>query len=87
MARITTQGRAAAGHPRPLLLVFDTFEEMRDLEEQFWERFLPDLHGPVLVVLSSRSSPRPDVPSPGWRMVVDEIVLTPLPDEAARRWY
>ena len=39
-----SQRRAAAGPARPLLLVFDTFEEMRDLEEQFWGRFLPDLH-------------------------------------------
>ena len=32
------QRRAVAGPARPLLLVFDTFEEMRDLEEQFWGR-------------------------------------------------
>src|SRR5215472_3358451 len=79
------QCRASAGPARPLLLVFDTFEEMRDLEEQFWGRFLPDLHGRVLVVLSGRSSPLTGVPSAGWRMVVDKIVLTELPDEQARR--
>jgi hypothetical protein len=70
---------------RPLLLVFDTFEEMRDLEDQFWGRFLPGLHGPVLVVLSGRPSPRSGVPSAGWHMVVDEIVLPALPDGQAQR--
>jgi hypothetical protein len=78
--------RAASESPtRPLLLAFDTFEEMGDLEEQFWERFLPGLHGPVLVVLSGRSSSRAGVPSSGWRMVVDEIMLGALPDDQARR--
>lgn len=79
------QRRTSTGPARPLLLVFDTFEEMRDLEEQFWGRLLPDIHGRVLVVLSGRSAPLTDVPSAGWRMVVDEIVLAELPDDQARR--
>jgi len=84
--RPVTAGASGAIRPaRPLLLAFDTFEEMADLQEQFWELFLPGLHGPVLVVLSGRSSPRAGVPSSGWRMVVDEIALTPLPDDQARR--
>jgi len=70
---------------RPLLLVFDTFEEMRDLEERFWDRFLPGLTGPVLVVLSGRPSPRFDVRSAGWRLVAEEITLPGLPDDQARR--
>jgi hypothetical protein len=69
---------------RPSLLVFDTFEEMRDLEERFWNRFLPGLRGPVLVLLSGRPSPDAGVRPPGWRLVADEIVLTPLPDGQAR---
>jgi hypothetical protein len=77
-----TAGRNAPA-PRPLLLVFDTFEEMRDLEDQFWDRFLPHLHGPVLVVLSGRPTPRTGVPSAGWHLVVEEIVLDPLPDDQA----
>ena len=79
------QGRASARPDRPLLLVFDTFEEMGDVEEQFWGRFLPELHGRVLVLLSGRSSPLTGVPSAGWRTLVDEIVLAELPDDQARR--
>lgn len=75
-----------SGRPaRPLLLVFDTFEEMRDLEEQFWERFLPGLRGPVLVLVSGRSSPSVGARSSGWRLVLDEVALTALPDDQARR--
>jgi hypothetical protein len=77
-------GRSATS-TRPLLLVFDTFEEMRDLEDQFWGRFLPHLHGPVLVVLSGRPLARTGVPSAGWHLVVDEIVLAALPDDQAMR--
>jgi hypothetical protein len=82
---IMARASGAIRPARPLLLAFDTFEEMADLQEQFWELFLPGLHGPVLVVLSGRSSPRAGVPSSGWRMVVDEIALTPLTDDQARR--
>ncbi len=67
---------------RPLLLVLDTFEEMRDLEDQLWASFLPSLRGPVLVVLSGRSSA--SARSPGWRLVTGEIALTALPDDQAR---
>jgi hypothetical protein len=74
---------AVPGRPaRPLLLVLDTFEEMRDLEDQLWESFLPSLRGPVLVVLSGRFGP--GARSQGWRLVTDEIALTALPDDQAR---
>lgn len=69
----------------PLLLVLDTFEELRDLEGQLWERFLPGLRGPVLVVLSGRNRARASAPSSGWRLVTGEIELGPLPDDQARQ--
>lgn len=69
----------------PLLLVLDTFEEMRDIEDQLWERFLPGLAGPVLVLLSGRNRARASAPSSGWRSAVDEIELSPLADGQARR--
>jgi hypothetical protein len=79
------QGGVSGQRDKPLLLVFDTFEEMRDLEEQFWESFLPALGGPVLVVLSGRAPTRVGARSSGWRLVVDEITLTALPDDQARQ--
>ena len=39
----------------------------------------------MLVVLSGRPSPGTGVPSAGWHMVVDEIVLAALPDDRAQR--
>src|SRR5712691_10577008 len=80
-------GSGAGSQPRsgrPLLLVFDTFEEIRDLEDQFWERFLPGVSGPVLVLLSGRSAARAGPRSSGWRLVADEIALTGLLDDQAR---
>ncbi|HEX6523640.1 MAG TPA: AAA family ATPase [Streptosporangiaceae bacterium] len=70
---------------RPSLLVFDTFEEMRDIEDQFWERFLPEVSGPVLVLLSGRHAPVAGLRATGWRRVVDELCLAPLPDDQSRR--
>ncbi len=70
---------------RPSLLVFDTFEEMRDIEDLFWERFLPSVRGPVLVLLSGRYAAAVSLRSTGWRRVVDEVPLAPLPDDQSRR--
>jgi hypothetical protein len=80
--------RQAAGRlpaDRPSLLVFDTFEEMRDIEDLFWERFLPGVRGPVLVLLSGRYAPAIGLRSTGWRRVVDELPLAPLSDDQSRR--
>lgn len=70
---------------RPLLLVLDTVEEMRDIADQLWERFLPGLSGPVLVVLSGRSRAWAAARSAGWGLVVAEIELPPLADGHARK--
>lgn len=70
---------------RPLLLAFDTFEEMRDLEEQFFGEFLPGLGGPVLVLLSGRTGARAPGRMAGWLAgVLTEVQLAGLPDGQAR---
>jgi hypothetical protein len=80
-----TKATAGESSARPSLLLFDTFEEMRDIEQEFWEQFLPELRGPILVVLSGRIPPRSGGRSVGWSRVVAEIALSPLPDDQARR--
>lgn len=66
-----------SGSDRPLLLAFDTFEEMQDMQHVFWDVFLPGLAGPVLVLLSGRQ-PAP-APLPGnWRGLVDDLELPGL---------
>lgn len=66
------------GSDQPLLLAFDTFEEMRDMERTFWEVFLPRLQGPVLVVLSGRQ-PAHIGDRPGrWRGLVEDMELPVL---------
>lgn len=73
------------GCGRPLLLVLDTVEEMRDIEHRLWEVTLPDLKGPVLAVLSGRR-PKPVLTRPGaWRGLVDDVELTGLTDGESRR--
>lgn len=37
------RSRISGSHARPLLLVFDTFEEMRDLEEELWQTVSAEL--------------------------------------------
>src|SRR5215469_5933748 len=70
---------------RPLLLVLDTVEEMRDMEHQLWEAVLPRITGPVLVVLSGRR-PTPVFARPTqWHDLVDELELRGLPEAESRR--
>lgn len=85
---------AVAGHAaglwspncgRPLLLVLDTVEEMRDVEHHLWEMILPDLKGPVLVMLCGRR-PKPALTRPGaWQGLVDDVELSGLSEEESRR--
>ena len=63
---------------RPALLVLDTFEEMQDMERQFWDVFLPGLAGPILVALSGRQSPPAPAASMRWRGLVEDMELGPL---------
>ena len=74
-----------AGPDRPALLVLDTFEEMQDMERQFWDVFLPSLEGPVLVVLSGRQAPPAPAASMRWRGLVDDMELCPLSAAESRR--
>jgi len=70
---------------RPLLLVLDTVEEMRDMEHQLWGAVLPRITGPVLVVLSGRR-PTPIFARPaGWHGLVDELELRGLPEPESRQ--
>jgi DNA-binding SARP family transcriptional activator len=73
------------GCGRPLLLVLDTLEEMRDIEHRLWEMILPGLKGPVLVLLAGRR-PKPVLARPGaWLGLVDDVELTGLTDAESRR--
>jgi len=63
---------------RPALLVLDTFEEMLDMERQFWDVFLPGLSGPILVALSGRQPPPAPAASLRWRGLMDDLELGPL---------
>src|SRR5262249_29511684 len=75
----------ASGPGRPALLVLDTFEEMQDMERQFWDVFLPSLEGPVLVALSGRQPPPAPAASLRWRGLVDDLELGPLSAAESRR--
>jgi transcriptional activator len=68
----------APGPGRAALLVFDTFEEMQDMERPFWDVFLPSLDGPVLVALSGRQPPPAPAAALRWRGLVDDMELGPL---------
>jgi DNA-binding SARP family transcriptional activator len=73
------------GCGRPLLLVLDTVEEMRDIEHRLWETILPDLKGPVLVMLSGRR-PKPVLTRPGaWHGLVHDVELAGLTEAESRR--
>jgi DNA-binding SARP family transcriptional activator len=75
----------ASGLGRPALLVLDTFEEMQDMERQFWDIFLPGLEGPILVALSGRQPPAAPAASLRWRELVDDLELGPLSAAESRR--
>jgi hypothetical protein len=75
----------ASGPGRPALLVLDTFEEMQDMERQFWDVFLPGLEGPILVALSGRQPPPAPAASLRWRGLVEELELGPLSAAESRR--
>ena len=75
----------ASGPSRPALLVLDTFEEMQDMERQFWDVFLPGLEGPILVALSGRQPPPAPTASLRWRGIVDDLELGPLSATESRR--
>jgi hypothetical protein len=75
----------ASGPGRPALLVLDTFEEMQDMERQFWDIFLPSLEGPILVALSGRHPPATPAASLRWRELVDDLELGPLSAAESRR--
>jgi len=78
--------RAQGSRPgRPALLVLDTFEEMQDMERQFWDVFLPGLEGPILVALSGRQPPPAPAASLRWRGLVDDVELGPLSASESRR--
>jgi hypothetical protein len=65
--------------------VFDTFEEMQDMERQFWDIFVPSMHGPILVALSGRQPPPAPAASMRWRGLVDDMELGPLSAAESRR--
>jgi len=75
----------APGSDRPALLVLDTFEEMQDMERQFWEVFLPSLDGPILVMLAGRQAPPAPAASMRWRGLVQDMELGPLSAAESRR--
>jgi DNA-binding SARP family transcriptional activator len=69
---------------RPLLLVFDTVEEMQDMEHDLWEVILPSMKGPVLVMLCGRR-PTPAFNRPGsWQRLVDDVELPGLTEAESR---
>jgi DNA-binding SARP family transcriptional activator len=69
---------------RPLLLVFDTVEEMQDMEHDLWEVILPSMKGPVLVMLCGRR-PTPAFTRPGsWQRLVDDVELPGLTEAESR---
>lgn len=69
---------------RPLLLVFDTVEEMQDMEHDLWEVILPGMKGPVLVMLCGRR-PTPAFARPGsWLRLVDDVELPGLTEAESR---
>jgi Bacterial transcriptional activator domain len=70
---------------RPLLLVLDTVEHMRDMEHQLWNAFLPRIAGPVLVMLSGRCSTPIFARPAAWQGLVDELELRGLPAAESRR--
>ena len=81
LANAVAVRRAHARAPRsdrPALLVLDTFEEMQDMERQFWDVFLPSLDGPVLVVLAGRQAPPAPARSMRWRGLVEDMELGQL---------
>jgi DNA-binding SARP family transcriptional activator len=68
----------------PLLLVFDTVEEMQDMEHDLWEVILPSMKGPVLVMLCGRR-PTPAFTRPGsWQRLVDDVELPGLTEAESR---
>ena len=75
----------ASRSSHPALLVLDTFEEMQDMEHQFWDVFLPGLDGPILVALSGRQPPPAPAASLRWRGLVDDLELGPLSAAESRR--
>jgi len=75
----------ASGLGRPALLVLDTFEEMQDMERQFWDVFLPGLESPILVVLSGRQPPPASAASLRWRGLVESMELGPLTPAESHR--
>jgi DNA-binding SARP family transcriptional activator len=78
-------GRWSPGCGLPLLLVLDTVEEMRDVEHGLWEKILPSLEGPVLVLLAGRR-PKPVLARPGgWDGLVDDVEMTGLADSDSHR--
>lgn len=70
---------------RPLVLVFDTFEEMQDMERTFWNGFLRDLEGPTLIVLSGRQSASALAGLGLWQGLVDDLELGELSLPESRR--
>jgi hypothetical protein len=87
--RDAVAARCAARPPAPdgppLLLVFDTYEEMADVEGRFRDDFARALAGPVLLVLSGRRRAAAFLDSPAWQPFVDELELGGLPREESRR--
>jgi SARP family transcriptional regulator, regulator of embCAB operon len=75
----------APARDRPLLLVLDTAEEMRDIEHDLWEHILPGLSGAVLVMLCGRRPTPALARSAGWRGLVDQIELPALSQAESRR--
>jgi DNA-binding SARP family transcriptional activator len=88
LAKAVTARFAGAWSPRcgrPLLLVLDTVEEMRDMEHQLWDAVLPAITGEALVVLSGRR-PTPILARPAqWHGLVDDLELRGLPEAESRR--
>ncbi len=81
-ARLTAERSRAAS--QPLLLVFDTFEEMGDIERDLWDIILPGMTGPVLVVLSGRHPASIRAARGCWDHLLDDIELSGLSDAEAR---
>jgi DNA-binding SARP family transcriptional activator len=88
LAKAVTARCAGVWSPRcgrPMLLVLDTAEEMRDMEHQLWDAVLPTITGEALVVLSGRR-PTPILARPAqWHGLVDELELRGLPETDSRR--
>ncbi|WP_328284485.1 LuxR family transcriptional regulator [Paenibacillus tarimensis] len=71
-----------------LILAFDTFEEMKDMEAWMRDRLLPWLPAGVLVLLAGRYPLQGAwLHSPAWRERLQQIELQPLNRQACSRYF